>query len=364
MFMKNYNEMAEAVFARRDEYVREVKRKKKIALSSSLSFCAVCLAVIGAIGIWKTGTVEPDPGVLGTKPAYMTESTDVSEVIHSLASNATSEGASTEVNQLVSRPSVTGTNENTQSTTSAQAATKPDGNKPTQSTDPVEKPSKPTQKPSSPEAKPTTPAQKPESDTPPRPVRPTRPVSPIVTEPMETPEPVPPQTDGIIWEPEDSDRYPSVNPEPTTAVCATDATSAIDGEVPPCSPMEPDVPAATEPLCTEPTEAPGIAWPDEVPGEPETESPTAGTSVSGAVYDQYGNPVGGCEIYAYYRGMVVAIAKTNSSGIYYIHTSENIEYLTQSSAPSGYTPSSRRMPLAGAEDSSETFTVNFYCTKN
>ena len=113
MFMKNYNEMAEAVFARRDEYVREVKRKKKIALSSSLSFCAVCLAVIGAIGIWKTGTVEPDPGVLGTKPAYMTESTDVSEELHSLSSNATSEGSSTEISQLVSRPTVTGTNETT-----------------------------------------------------------------------------------------------------------------------------------------------------------------------------------------------------------------------------------------------------------
>ncbi len=356
MFMKDYNEMAEAVFARRDEYVREVKRKKKIALSSSLSFCAVCLAVIGAIGIWKTGTVEPDPEVLGTKPAYMTESTDISEELHSLSSNATSEGASTETNQLITRPSASGTSETVNNTKPSQAITKPSEDKPTQATDPAEKPSKPTQKP-------TIPSQKPENDTPQRPVKPTRPATSVETEPVETPATVPPQTDGIIWEPEGSDRYPSVNPEPTTAVCATDATSAIDGECPPCSPMEPDVPAATEPLCTEPTEAPDIAWPDEVPGVPETQAPTLGTSVSGAVYDQYGNPVGGCEIYAYWRGMVVATAKTDSSGFYYIHTSESIEYLSQHSAPKGFTPSSIRMPLSGPADYSNP-DVNFYCTKN
>ena len=362
MCMKSYNEMAEAVFARRDEYVREVKRKKKIALSSALSFCAVCLAVVGAIGIWKTGTVEPDPDVLGTKPAYMTESTDVSEELHSLSSNATSEGSSTEISQLVSRPTVTGTNETTNNinnTKPTQAATKPEESKPTQATDPAEKPENPTQRPTNPAenpnnkpaVKPTTPTQKPEIN------KPTRPVAPVVTEPVETPEAVPPQTDGVIRDPEDSDK-PSTSPQPTTAVCATDATSAIDGECPPCSPMEPEVPAATEP-----TEAPGIAWPDEAPDVPETESPTAGTSVSGAVYDQHGNPVGGCEIYAYSRGMVVAVAKTDSRGFYYIHTSESIEYLSQHSAPEGYTPSDVRMPLSGGADFSNP-DVNFYCTKN
>lgn len=49
--MKNYNEMADEVFRRRDEYLAARKKKRKTMLAAAASFC--CLAALLGAGIWN-----------------------------------------------------------------------------------------------------------------------------------------------------------------------------------------------------------------------------------------------------------------------------------------------------------------------
>lgn len=51
--MKDYNEIASELFERRDEYVKERKRKTKRAVTAGVSALCAAAVVIG-VGVWKT----------------------------------------------------------------------------------------------------------------------------------------------------------------------------------------------------------------------------------------------------------------------------------------------------------------------
>lgn len=368
--MKNYKEMADAVFRRRDEYAAEQKRKKKIALNASLSLCAVCLAVTGAFGIWKTGVLEPDPSVIGTKPPSITESTEPS--MHVLSSNATSEGEYSENTEVISG------NKTTDPT--GGDSTSPEAS--VTATDPVETP-----------AKPTNPTQKP--TLPNSPQRPTLPIIiptlPLVTEPVETQPDVTGSLDGAVSATCGSDSSsdveydtpqtnkpttPSIEVPPTsgdvkpvqpTMAPPTDATEAVPATT--AAWDEPswgdeEVPATEAPCCTEPAEPtdpsePTWARPDEAPEAtmPSTEYLT----VFGKVVDESGNGIKGAKVQLYNGSTLVATCTTASNGSY---TFDYIEYSTAlkiklSSVPSAYNLNSKTVYVTQSSGSDFTFT----CTK-
>lgn len=365
--MKNYKDMAEAVFRRRDEYVAEVRRKKKVALNASLSLCAVCLAVLGAFGIWKTGILEPDPNVIGTKPHSFTETTDVT--MQSLSGNAASEGKITENTEAVSGNSVT-TPEGTKNPQASVVAT-----------DPQEKPDNPTVKPTIPAIKPTIPLL------PTLPIEPNLPSFPSVKPDVpptsgDYPKPKPPvvlPTDPV--EPEATDAtsenepatditwVPSYSPVPTTAGSDHAGSDAVPGSTQVPTENEPGYPGrpdeATEPTMpmeqpTDPTEEPTMS---EAPStEPaETQTPTAKIKVYGKVLDQYGSVVKNAQVTLYNNGVAVATVKTNSNGDYTftsVDYSYNL-YLKQTSAPSGYTRATNIVYLTYSDNY-----VVFVSTKN
>ena len=302
--MKNYKEMADAVFARRDEYVAGVKRKKKIALSTGLSLCAICLATLGAIGIWKTGIVEPDSDVLGTRPHYFTESTEQS-VNHTLNPHATSEGEHGSTAEVI-----------IPNTQHISGSTNVNGTKPTQNaTSNNEKPPKVTD-----------PAEKP----------------PKVTDPAEKPT----DATSAIDKPATNPRPPVIGPvvtEPAETQCPT----GLFPEVPPTGwvPQDPTVPCVTEPCCTEPTEE--WAPPTEAPTVSATE-PTAGNMVEGKVVDQNGKPVKGAVVMVYSGGEPAGSYVTDNYGYYYISGFKNYplnlgfgagegNYVGIKTLPEGYT---------------------------
>ena len=301
--MKNYKEMADAVFARRDEYVAGVKRKKKIALSTGLSLCAICLATLGAIGIWKTGIVEPDSDVLGTRPHYFTESTEQS-VNHTLNPHATSEGEHGSTAEVI-----------IPNTLHMSGTTNVNGTKPTQNaTSNNEKPPKVTD-----------PAEKP----------------PKVTDPAEKPT----DATSAIDKPATNPRPPVIGPEVTEPV-ETQCPTGLFPEVPPTGwvPQDPTVPCVTEPCCTEPTEE--WAPPTEAPTVSATE-PTAGNMVEGKVVDQNGKPVKGAVVMVYSGGEPAGSYVTDNYGYYYISGFKNYplnlgfgagegNYVGIKTLPSGY----------------------------
>lgn len=53
--MKNYNEMADNVFRRRDEFAKEQKKKRKRAV---ISLSCLCMAVIIGVGVWQSGVFD------------------------------------------------------------------------------------------------------------------------------------------------------------------------------------------------------------------------------------------------------------------------------------------------------------------
>ena len=351
--MKNYKEMADAVFARRDEYVAGVKRKKKIALSTGLSLCAICLATLGAIGIWKTGIVEPDSDVLGTRPHYFTESTEQS-VNHTLNPHATSEGEHGSTAEVIipntqhnsGTTIVNGTNPTQNATSGAE--------KPPKVTDPAEKPPKVTD-----------PAEKPTDATSAidKPATNPRPpvIGPVVTEPAETQCPTDGNVDATAFpdsgtdseipgkptdKPATNPRPPVIGPEVTEPV-ETQCPTGLFPEVPPTGwvPQDPTVPCVTEPCCTEPTE--DWAPPTEAPTVSATE-PTAGNMVEGKVVDQNGKPVKGAVVMVYSGGEPAGSYVTDNYGYYYISGFRNYplnlgfgagegNYVGIKTLPEGYT---------------------------
>lgn len=65
--MKSYNEIAEELLERRDNYVTEKKKRRKVVLSTVSCFCIV--AILG-FGMWKNGNLNNTPV---TKPESTTD---------------------------------------------------------------------------------------------------------------------------------------------------------------------------------------------------------------------------------------------------------------------------------------------------
>ncbi len=59
--MKNYNEMANNVFERRDQYETSKKHKRKILTRTLTPVCCLCLVMLLGIGLWKGGMFTPTP---------------------------------------------------------------------------------------------------------------------------------------------------------------------------------------------------------------------------------------------------------------------------------------------------------------
>ena len=56
--MKDYNEMAKAVFERRDEYLAEKKRKRAMLLKAGVPVCSLLLVSLLGVTIWMTKTLS------------------------------------------------------------------------------------------------------------------------------------------------------------------------------------------------------------------------------------------------------------------------------------------------------------------
>lgn len=338
--MRDYKDMADAVFRRRDEYAVALKRKKRIALSTCLSICALSLAVIGAIGIWKMGVVEPDPTVIGTKPQSLTNPTDLSEGVSSDTALSNS-GASTPSSGVhPSKPvssSAAPTDAAEETTGSSATNTEPSTDNVTipNNDDKSTKPNKPTQA-----TKPTTA---------PEVIVPTD--TPLQTDPVESP------TDNATEAPDYAvpDGAPEVVVPDETWYPATDAPSA----------WEP-TPTIAAPCITDATEAcpPDVECPADEADTPQTS--ITRITATGKVVDQNGKAVEGARVGLYIssRSICVGSSVTDSNGTFTIteKITNNTEFfLRVISVPDGYSNSFTEYPVSSLDGSYQYFTLT--CTK-
>lgn len=59
--MKNYHDVTNDLLARRDQYVREQKQKKRRIVNTVTSLCCVCLVMLMGIGVWQWNQGAPIP---------------------------------------------------------------------------------------------------------------------------------------------------------------------------------------------------------------------------------------------------------------------------------------------------------------
>lgn len=59
--MKSYEEVAQDVFKRRDEYLREKRRRRKTVGRGACVMAGLCVIVLAAAGIWQYGTADSNP---------------------------------------------------------------------------------------------------------------------------------------------------------------------------------------------------------------------------------------------------------------------------------------------------------------
>lgn len=72
--MKSYDEMANDVFHRIDEYKSVKKKRDKSIVRITVSLCCVCLVALLGVGIWQSGTVDPMPPISSDKITTSSES--------------------------------------------------------------------------------------------------------------------------------------------------------------------------------------------------------------------------------------------------------------------------------------------------
>lgn len=72
--MKNYNEMADAVFRRRDEFVAARKKRNGILIKAGASVCALLLVAVVGIGVWRA--LPQVPSVKPTEPTTASSYTE------------------------------------------------------------------------------------------------------------------------------------------------------------------------------------------------------------------------------------------------------------------------------------------------
>ena len=112
--MKDYNEMAEAVFRRRDEFVAARKKRNGIILRTGASLCALLLVAVVGVSVWKA--LPEIPVVPPTEPeTTVTERTDTT--------------GTNEAEDTKPQIDVTESDKNTDPVEKPTENTKPEGNK-------------------------------------------------------------------------------------------------------------------------------------------------------------------------------------------------------------------------------------------
>ena len=71
--MKNCDEMVNSLLERREQYVAEQKRKKRVLTRTVTSMCCVCLAALLGFGMWQSGIFNTTP------PAALDDSINISK---------------------------------------------------------------------------------------------------------------------------------------------------------------------------------------------------------------------------------------------------------------------------------------------
>ena len=71
--MKNCDEMVNSLLERRDQYVTEQKRKRKVITRTVTSMCCVCLVAFLGFGMWRDGMFDT------TLPATLNDSINIGE---------------------------------------------------------------------------------------------------------------------------------------------------------------------------------------------------------------------------------------------------------------------------------------------
>ncbi len=56
--MKNYNEVANSVFVRRDKYETEKKNRRRFIAKTVTPICCICLVALLGVGVWQGGLFE------------------------------------------------------------------------------------------------------------------------------------------------------------------------------------------------------------------------------------------------------------------------------------------------------------------
>lgn len=67
--MKNCDEMVNSLLERREQYVAEQKRKRRIITRTATSMCCVCLVALLGVGIWQSGMFGTTPPVQSMEDA-------------------------------------------------------------------------------------------------------------------------------------------------------------------------------------------------------------------------------------------------------------------------------------------------------
>lgn len=240
--MKDYNEMAKAVFERRDEFVANRKKQRATLLKAGVPVCA--LALVCVLGV--TLRFDKLPEIPQLPPYSVTETTDESGLTNSTQEITTPENPGNTQNN--SDPTQSGEAENSpQTTTSAnQNSTRPTENNGVNNDSPDTRPvTPPAQDPTEPsEEMPTQPPSRPGPETTP----PTSSIEPVLPTEPNWPE----DSEPDFTEPEESDPWEPDFTEPV----ATDPCIPPDFSGPDMEPetTEPDCSDSTEPDTVTPTE--------------------------------------------------------------------------------------------------------------
>ena len=71
--MKNYNEIADNVLKRRDEYETKKKNQRKFITKTLTTFCCIGLISLVAISVWQNGLFKNDPANIKNDSIYIGE---------------------------------------------------------------------------------------------------------------------------------------------------------------------------------------------------------------------------------------------------------------------------------------------------
>ncbi len=110
--MKNYEEIANIVFKRRDEYLAKQKKKKKIIIASATPLICCLIVLITGVGLWQGGVFDDKIHIVDNSQSNLTssecqsptESDKSSSQTESDKNNVTSEENNSSIQDFVSEP--------------------------------------------------------------------------------------------------------------------------------------------------------------------------------------------------------------------------------------------------------------------